>query len=75
MLLYSSYDNTLSIYSTKHNIMQVYFVLQKEFFRQVYWSCILSSLSYPLLVIESNHKNALMRITRSSRSEEGHGDQ
>ena len=29
MLLYSSYDNTLSICSTKH-IMQVYFVLRKE---------------------------------------------
>ena len=28
MLLYSSYDNTLSICSTKH--MQVYFVLRKE---------------------------------------------
>ena len=29
MLLYSSYDNTLSVCSTKH-IMQVYFVLRKE---------------------------------------------
>ena len=28
MLLYSSYDNTLSTCSTKH--MQVYFVLRKE---------------------------------------------
>ena len=33
ILLYSSYDNTLPSCSTKH--MQVYFVLQNSFYRQV----------------------------------------